>query len=221
MKKLSIIIVSIFILVTLISCSSSKKLTISDIEKLREEYPLCEEFDQSMSINVTMLKAIDLEYMVTEIDGPIVIGEIINKPDNIIIDTSSYDNIDKDSSDSVLKKRDYNVKLLTYAIYEIKISEIIREGSDVKIGQTIKIAIPAFLNATGLYKKNLKGVFMMSDFTSPLLKEYYQTSRFGFLYITDDDYVLGAYPNKLSEDYSGVSLEFFKREIKNILKKNY
>ncbi len=32
MKKLNIIIISIFILATLVSCSSSEKLTLSDIE---------------------------------------------------------------------------------------------------------------------------------------------------------------------------------------------
>ncbi len=150
----------------------------------------------------------------TEIDGPIIIGKIINKLDNLTIDTSSYDEINED----IKENKNYSVRGFTYAIYEIKISEIIRGGSEVKTDHIIKIAIPVFLDATGPYKKDLKGVFIISNFTSPLLKEYYQTSRFGFLYITDDSYVLGAYPNKLSEDYSGVSLEFFKNEIKKYFK---
>lgn len=216
MKKISIYVIVVFIFAILVSCSNVKNLSLSEIEKLRDDFPFCENLGQNMSLDVAYLKAVDLEDMVTKINGPIIIGEIINKLDNLTVDTSSYDEINKDINESIMENRGYNVMLQTYVIYEIKISEIVRGDSEIKTGQTIKIAIPAFLDATGPYEKDLKGVFIISNFTSPLLKEYYQTSRFGFLYITDDNYVLGAYPNKLSEDYSGVSLEYLKTEIEKL-----
>ena len=219
MKKISVYFSVILIAFTLVSCSNSERLSMEEIEKLRSDYPFCEEIGQSMSYDESILSDTDMEDMVTQTDGPIVTGIIINEKEKITVDITGITGSERDAlRQSINENISVDMGLSTFIIYEIEVSEVIRGDSEVKAGQIIKIAIPSDIDSTEPFRKDLKGLFVLSNFKSFSLLEYYQTSRFGLLYITDDDYVLGAYPNKVSEEYSGISLKYAIREIKKHVK---